>query len=153
MTVAFIGSNNHEWGKTSMKRLSKEITKLVEREGADVFLFTDGGVFDDACWVVVTQLLVRYPNIRRVYARTKNDDYDDRLKKIGLCYECTFLIDAVRDAGIFAQSVRNEAIVEMCDVLVTCFDMKKLPSVRIKSVTEMAVEYARQRKKRIINII
>ena len=152
MTVAFIGSNNFQWTRRSIKRLSRIITKLIVRNGARIFLFTGDGFFDDMCWVFVTKLQARYPNIKRVYARTKHGEDGDYLKKIMICYEQTFLLDAVRDAGVLAQLVRNEAMVGMCDVLVTYCETDNVQMPRIKDEAELAVEYAQKSQKRVINI-
>lgn len=150
MIVAFIGSDHFKWGKKIMKQSSKKITKLVKKDGARIFLFTGEGDFDLLCWIIVTGLKTRYSDIKRVFAQRKEEDNDHDRKVVDFMYEQTFLLDAVRDAGFWAPSVRNEAMLEMCDVLVTNCDLGNGQMPRIKSEAEMAVEYAQE--KRVINL-
>ena len=150
MIVAFLGPRRLKITKEVETRLIDTIAKLVVNDGAYVFLFTNEGRFDYACWEIVTSLQVLYPNIRRIYAR--KEDKDDVKYLQGICYEDAFLLDAVRDAGILAESVRDDAMIGMCDILVTYFDTENLRMPRIKSDVETAVDCARKYNKRVINI-
>ena len=152
MTVAIIGSRGFKMTRVSMKRLKKEITKLVVKDGARDFLFTGDCAFDFACWAIVFRLKTRNYNVRRIFVRTNWNDSDEKLKERMVMYEDAILPDAVRDAGMLAPCVRNEAMVEMCDVLVTYFKTDNLKRPRIKGYEEVAAEQAQQKKKRVINL-
>ena len=153
MIVACIGNDNFKWRTRTTRRFKKKITKLVKKDGARTFLFTGEGNFDLLCWVIITKLKGSYPDIKRVFAQTKDEDNDDDRKLVALMYEHTFLLDSVRDAQEMAETVRNEAMVGMCDMLVTYFNTKELQqTVRIRSYAELAMECARENKKRVINL-
>ena len=150
MTVAIIGENNFKWNASTTGRFKKKLTKLVEKDGARTFLFTCEGNFDLLCWLIASKLRARFPDIKRVYARIKNED-EDPFKDANLMYDYAFLLDEVRKAGEFAESVRNEAMINMCDVLVTYFVTKDVRAPKIKGYTEAAVEHALENKKRVLN--
>ena len=133
-----------------MRRLEKKITNLVVKHGAREFLFAINGAFDFACWAIVFKLKIRFSDIRRVYVRTKCAD-DEELKEIMLVYEDTFVPNEVRNAGMLAEVVRNEIMVERCDILVTYFKTKNLRRPRIVDYGETAAEYAQKLGKRVIN--
>lgn len=124
---------------------------MVVKDGAREFLFVGDGAFDFACWVVVFKLKMRYTDIRRIYARTKYQDGDKQLQKIMQMYEDTFLPDEVLNAGMLAEAVRNQVMVDKCDILVTYFNNKKLPTPRIVAYEETAAEYAQKSGKRVVN--
>ena len=103
------------------------------------------------CWIIVTRLKRQHSDIRRIYVRTKSEA-DDPFKDATLMYDDSILLDAVRYAGMLAESVRNRAMVDMCDILVTYLNAKNLQISRIKSVAEIAIECADENKKRIVNL-
>ena len=150
MVVSFVGPNNFERTRVAMARLIDAIAKLIINDEACVFLFTNEGSFDNACWQIVSAFQKIYPDIRRIYARKRYENSEEQ--DIMTCYEEMFLLDAVRNAGFYATSVRNEAMVGMCDVLVTYCNMNNQQMPRLKEYEEMAVELAQQTKKRVINI-
>ena len=151
MIVAFIGSDNFKWTPSTTRQFKNKITKLVEKDGARTFLFTSDGNFDLLCWVIVTKLRRNYPDIKRVYARITSEE-DNPFKDVNLMYDHTFLLDEVRSAGKLAKSVRNKAMINMCDVLVTYFVTKNVRAPKINGYTEEAVEYAQQSQKPVINL-
>lgn len=152
MIVAFIGSVDFKMTKWTMRRLEKKITKLVEEEGARNFLFTTEGAFDFACWANVLKLKTRYPDICRIYVATKYDYDEFPITPIEILYEQTLFDDAVCNAGEKAPRLRNEVMIEKCDVLVTYCNTRKSKKSSTKSETEIAIEYAQQKKKRVINL-
>ena len=111
MTVAFIGSDLFKWTERLTKRFNKNISKVVKRDGARTFLFTCEGNFELLCWVIVTRLKQKFPDIERVYARAKCEDDDGKPEYEELMYERTILLGSVGDDGTSAESVRNEAMV------------------------------------------
>ena len=151
MTVAIIGSMGFKMTRTSMRRLVKVITNLVVKNGARKFLFAIDGAFDFACWAIVFKLKIRYPDIRRICVRT-NSVEGEALEEIMQVYEEIFVPDQICDAGMLAECVRNEVMVERCDVLVTYFQTKNLRMPRIKGYEEMAAEHSQKLGKRVINL-
>ena len=149
MVVAFIGANKIQRTGDLAIRFWKEITKLIVDDGADIFLFTNDGAFDDCCWLIVSQLQTLHPNVRRIYV---SGDSDEKLKEIEKGYDKALVLDELCNDGILAQSVRNRIMIDLSNVLVTYCDTGYKPTPRIKSEEETALEYARHKKKRIINL-
>lgn len=134
-----------------MRRLERIITNLVVRRGAREFLFAINGAFDFACWAIVFKLKIRYTDIRRICVRT-NCAESEAIEEIMQGYEEILVPDEVRDAGMLEECVRNEVMVERCDVLVTHFQTKNLRMPRIKGYEEMAAEHAQELGKQVINM-
>lgn len=152
MTVAFIGSNDFKRAVPTTVKMWNELTKLVTDEGADVFLFTNEGLFDNSCWQVVTQLQTQHPNIKRIYAQTGYEDNRGELQELEKCYEEIILLNSLCENKVLAPFARNRFMVLMSDVLVTYFDDTNLRMPRIASSTEEAIQFANRYKKRIINL-
>lgn len=155
VTVAFIGHRKIE--QTALKeRLTDIVTTLIVEENAVTFLFGSRSEFNEICYDVVSRLKESYPNVRRVYVRAEYD-YEKKYTDYLLSgYEETFFPDKVRGAGTLSYVVRNQVMVDMCDILVTYCDVNYQPprkNIPKKSGTVMAMLYAEKKKKRIINLI
>ena len=150
MVVAFVGHRKVENKKETVGRIYEALSDLIENEDADTFLFGSRSEFDRLCFRVVTEMKKIYPNIRRVYVRAEWD-YDDMKYLLENCEE-TFYPDKVRGAGAKVYVVRNQILIDMCDVLVAYCDPNYHPPTNTKSGTQMAVSYARKKKKRVINL-
>lgn len=153
MIVACIGAQDFERTPASAIELWDVLTNLVANEGADLFFFTNEGLFDFSCWQIVSQLKMRYPNIRRIYAQTGYEDNNGNLQEIDKYYDRIFYLGSICENSLLAPYVRNRVMVGMCDVVVTNVDLKKLPTPRIESSTEAAIKFAKRYKKRVINLI
>lgn len=157
MKVAFIGHRKFEKTETLKPNLKDIVTALID-EGADTFLFGSKSQFDEMCYEVVTELQKTFPHIRRIDVRASNEHlpqiYIDIILKH---YEQTIFPEGVRGAGYRSYVKRNQAMIDMCDILVTYFDKDYTPVGRSRiskrSGTTLAVEYARRKNKRIINVI
>ena len=153
MVVAFIGHRNIEDYKAVKERLAKVVTELIVGEGADTFLFGSVGHFNLLCYEVVSELKENYPHIRRIYVRAEYDVVGEKYAEyLFSCYEDTFFPDKVLHAGARSYVVRNQVMVERCDILVTHCDANYKPPRKTKSGTQMAVAYAMQKNKRVINV-
>ena len=154
LKVAFIGHRKIERTGELQRRLADTVTTLIEKEKAETFLFGSKSEFNDLCYEIVTVLQQTYPHIRRVEIRASNEYlpqmYIDIILKY---YEETVFPECVGGAGYRAYIKRNQAMIDMCDVLIAYCDMNFKPSTRTKSGTILAAEYARKKKKRIINVI
>ena len=153
MIVAFIGHRNVDDAEPLAARLTGIVVSLIRR-GADTFLFGSGSAFDSLCLETATVLKEKYRHIRRVYVRSSFEsisvEYKDYLMTL---YDETVFPQQVRHAGISSYVKRNEAMIDMCDVLVTYFDSEYVPMrKRGRSGTALAVDYARKSGREIINV-
>ena len=148
MIVAIIGSNECDRSAFLAMRTWEVLTKLVTNEGANIFLFNNGGQFDSDCWEVVSQLKMRTSKIERHYYHGGFDydvGYVSYMKEF---YEKVFF----PEKGIPLRShLRNRKMIDECDVLVTYYYDLQLEE-EPKAPVALAVEYAREKKKRIINL-
>lgn len=152
MIVSFLESNDFKRTPLSAIELMEVLNKLVANDGADIFLFTNEGLFDNSCWQIVSQLKMLHPNIKRVYVQTGYEDNRDGLQEIENCYDKIFSLEAMCSDKMLAPYVRNRFMVALSDILVTYFDTDKLQTPRIESSTETAIKFAKRYKKQIINL-
>ena len=153
MVVAFVGHRTIENYEVVKERLTEVVIALIENESADTFMFGSVGDFSLLCYEVVSELREKYPHIRRVYVRAEYDVIsEDGIKYFYSHYEDMFFSDKVLRAGARSYVVRNQVMVDMCDVLVTHCDVNYQPPRKTKSGTQMAVAYALKKNKRVINI-
>lgn len=154
MVVAFIGHRKVEQTEALKERLTEIVTNLIVQENADTFLFGSRSEFDNLCYEIVSKLKETYSNIKRVYVRAEYEyidrDYTDYLLSF---YEETFYPDNVSGAGAKSYVVRNQVMIDMCDVLVIYCDAKYKPTTKTKSGAIMATLYAKKKKKPTINLI
>ncbi len=153
MKIAFIGHRNIVRTRELCDRLRRVVELLIEKDGADTFLFGSRGDFNSLCYEVVTELKEKYSHIRRVYVRAEyeyiNRDYADYLHTL---YEESFFPSEVHGAGVLSYIRRNEFLIDMCNVLVVYCDMNYNPQTGTGSGTKRAVAYAERKNKRIINL-
>ena len=153
MKVAFIGHRKIEKSQELIDKLMSVITELIVNENADTFIFGSKSKFDDLCYDTVTELKYKYQEIKRISVRAEYQyiiaGYRDYLLSY---YEDTFYPSDVQGAGERSYVIRNQVIVDMCDVLVVYYNKVYKPSPRKKSGTKIAVEYAVEKHKRMINL-
>ena len=152
LTCAFIGHRRIEKTEALKRKLTDVVITLID-EGADTFLFGSRSRFNELCYDIVTELQQTYPHIRRVEVRSLNEHLPQMYIDITLkYYEETIFPERVHNAGYRAYIKRNQAMIDMCDVLVVYCDMNYKPPTKTNSGTILAVEYARKKNKRIINL-
>ena len=153
MKVAFIGHRNVEKTQALRDKLMRVSEKLIVNEQADTFLFGSRSEFNNLCYEVVTELCKRYSYIRRIFVRAEyeyvNKDYMEYLLEN---YEDTFYPQSVHGAGVNSYIKRNQVMIDMCDALVAYFDENYIPQTKTKSGTKIALNYARKKNKRVINL-
>lgn len=153
LTVAIIGHRKIENVKELREKIKSTVCRLIEEEKAETFLFGNKSEFDDLALAVVTELKETYPFIKRVYLRASYEKIDDMYKEYLLTlYDETFYPCGVKGAGYRSYVVRNRAMIDMCDILVTYYNKDYQPLRGRASGTKSAVEYALKKKKRIINL-
>ena len=165
MKVAFIGHRDIEVTEALLQRLTETVASLIEEKSADTFLFGSKSDFNNLCYEAVTKLKENYPDIQRVYVMSAYQ-YDDETytEYLSTHYDRTFYPKAVNGAGNRSHLKRNQAMIDLCDVLVTYYDkdyrmptaFKKAGSLKIpierKSDTELAVVHAEKTGKEVINL-
>ena len=150
--VAFIGHRSIKNIESVKERLTECLNALIG-EGVDTFLFGSVGDFNWLCYEVVSELKERYQHIRRVYVRAEYDVVsEDYVEYLYSHYEDSFFPGKVLKAGARSYVVRNQVMIEKCDVLVTNCDVNYKAPRNTKSGTIMAVAYAMRKKKRVINL-
>lgn len=146
MTVAFIGSDDYERTVKLVVRMWDALFKLID-DGADIFLFNNANRFDNDFHDMVSQLKKFHPNFQLHYHHGIFD-YD-----IGYVDFMSDFYDKVifpEKEILLPRRRRNMAMIDKCDVLVTYCSDKPLQSGQENTVLE--IEYAKQKKKRVINV-
>ena len=154
MIIAFIGHRYVKDVKMLKLKIKSMIETLILKDNTDTFLFGSKSQFNDICYETVTELKIKYPYIRRIYVRSAYEYIDNEYKDYLLSlYEDSIFPIAVRDAGRASYIRRNEAMIDMCDVLVVYFlaDYKPLENKSRKSGTGLAIRYAVRKGKSVIN--
>ena len=154
MKVAFIGHRKIEKTETLKQKLRDIVSSLIEKENADTFLFGSKSEFNDLCYEIVTKLKESYPYIRRIEVRASNEYLAQMYIDITLkYYEETLFPEKVSGAGYRSYIKRNQAMIDMCDFLITYYNKEYQPLSGKTSGTRKAVEYAVKNNKRIINLL
>lgn len=105
------------------------------------------------CYEIVTELQDCYEHIQRIYVRAEHEFISKSYTEILLThYEDTFYPSQVREAGSLSYIKRNQAMIDMSQVLIVYYNQDYTPKTRTNSGTKLAVEYARKSNKRIINL-
>lgn len=153
MNVAFIGHRKIENSDALRERTKNTVETLIVNEGADTFIFGSKSEFDSLCYDIVTELRNKYKNIKRIYIRADCEYIDEYyLKYLHEYYEETYYPIRVRGAGVLSYIKRNEAIIDMCETLITYYNNAYMPHTKTRSGTGLAVSRAYSMKKRIINM-
>ena len=152
MTVAIIWHRKIDKTPELVKKVNDVLISLIENKNADTFIFGSRSEFDDLCYKIITKIKINYPHIKRIYAMAEYDNGGEDYRNYLLSYyEYVFYDDSIRGAGVLSYVKRNQLMVNMCDVLVVYYNLKYKPA-RSNSGTKLAVEYARQRNKFVINV-
>lgn len=163
-TCCFIGHRNTKATPELCEELRKYVKNLIEKEGVRVFLFGSKSKFDELCLNTVTELQKEYPEIKRIYVRS-HFPYIEKwyLNYLLESYEDTLIPSKVENAGRASYVERNQEMINVSDFCVFYYDKEYKPPLRKqsrraltdyqpKSGTKVAYEYAKQKKKVIINL-
>ena len=164
-TCCFFGHRKIDKTPELIDRLTKEIKILITEKDVGNFYFGSKSEFDDLCHKVVTDLKVKYPNIKRIYVRSAfqhiPDWYEDSLLQH---YEDTYFPQHMEIAGKASYVERNQEMINKSDFCVIYYDENYLPPRRKnsrrdltdyqpKSGTAIAYDYAVRKRKEIINVM
>lgn len=161
---SFFGHRNTVATPELREKLIKTISWLITEKGVNKFLFGSKSRFDDFCQEVVKELREQSPHVRRVYVRM----YYPELGELYIGYilqdfEDTYMPSRIERAGKASYMERNQDMIDASDFCVFYYDeeykppMRKhskrdLTSYQPNSGTKRAYEYAKKKKKQIINL-
>jgi uncharacterized phage-like protein YoqJ len=159
MKACFIGHRTVEKTEELMASL-KEIVLSLIKEGVVTFLFGSKSEFNHVAWEVVTELKKEYTYVKRVYVRSISQYIEKSYKEYLLkFYEETYFPEKLERAGRYSYVERNYEMIDNSAYCIFYYNENKetpkygtlLPKKR-SSGTKIAYEYARKKKKRIINV-
>lgn len=178
MIVSFFGHRKIEITEELCERLKQTIENLI-LDGVDTFLFGSRSEFDNLCFSVVCELKQKYPNIKRISynapsetvftSKAEAEHFEEielKLFNKKVYYEYfEQKVDSEKSykANKNAYIARNQEMIDASDICIFYYDKNYLPPKRKnskrdlldyqpKSGTAIAFAYAKQKKKKIINV-
>lgn len=178
MKCCFIGHRRVEISENLIQKLKNVIKDLIINHQVSEFSFGSRSIFDELCHMVVTELKSEYPKIKRMSYTCKSEfcileSEKNRWERICgsyqkngvgfLCFEEEVKFKTKFTAGRLSYVERNQAMINDSDYCVFYYDKNYEPQLRKiskrsvnfyqpKSGTKIAYEYAKLKKKKIINI-
>jgi len=163
-TCCFFGHRKIENADELEQRVKSIAEDLIINKKIDTFLFGSKSEFDSLCLSVVSELRVKYPHIKRIYVRAEYPEITEHYKKYLLeDYEDTYYPERIADAGRAVYVERNcEMIDNSAWCVVYCNENyipperktgknSPVPSCRPNSGTKRAYDYAKRKRRQIIN--
>lgn len=177
ISVCFIGHRKIHIDGDLIGNIKNKINELVDKYSEINFLFGSQSEFDGLCYSIVTEIKKEKSNINRIaytckseeaISETNRERYEEALskllgKRVNLrAYEAEVEHKSKYVAGKASYVERNMAMIDDSDVCIVYYNHEYLPPKRKvsksssveyqpKSGTAIAVEYARKKKKEIIN--
>lgn len=177
-TCSFFGHRKIEITDELKQKVKCTIEDLITNHNVSIFLFGSRSAFDYLCHLVVTELKEKYPNIiRKCYTcrsetctlESERNYWEEiyshfRKEKVTLLgVEEEVEHKTKYTAGYASYVERNQAMINDSDYCVFYYNETYKPEIRKcsnqsigyyqpKSGTKLAYDYAKQKKKRIINI-
>ncbi len=152
-TACFIGHRKIEATDKMRNTLFSKIEDLIINKGYTVFLFGCNSQFNDLCYETVTCLKEKYPYITRVFVRAKYPYIGESYKKYLLeKYDDTYFPEKMINSGRACYVERNFEMIEKSSCCVFYYDYYCDTSFDKKSGTKIALEYAKNKGRKIINI-
>ena len=178
MKCCFIGHRKIIETQELKQRLQKTIENLIKENNVKTFIFGSRSEFDFLCHQIVSNLMSIYPTIERVvytckseFAVLKQDKtkleqiFSNAFKQdITLCeYEKEIEYKTKYTSGKASYIERNKAMIDASDYCIFYYDENYKPPKRKHSKndvleyqpnsgTALAYDYAKKRKKVLINI-
>jgi uncharacterized phage-like protein YoqJ len=161
---SFFGHRNMVATPELREKLIKTISWLITEKGVNKFLFGSKSCFDDFCQEVVKELREQYPHVRRVYVRMYYPELGEwYISYILQDFEDTYMPSRIEKAGKASYVERNQEMIDASDFCVFYYDeeykppmrkhsKRELTSYQPNSGTKRAYEYAKKKKKQIINL-
>ena len=161
-SVCFIGHRKINNTTELRERLQNILQELINN-GTTNYIFGDHSAFDSLCYKLVTKLKEKYPAIKRINFRKDYEDIDDYTMQFLIKgYEESICPKGVGSAGRASYVERNQAMIRESDVCVFYYDENyrharrrttrhDICDYQPKSGTALAFQYAKTKKKTIIN--
>ena len=149
MRVAIIVRENLTVTETLKKQLKEIVTNLVVDAFATNFLFNGIGEFDTACYEIVTNLKKVFPELQREFYTPNREFNGNEVEYYLTLYE---KINLTNKSGGISYDMRDQVMVDKCDILVTYCDLDREQSAKWTSSTARTIAYAWKEKKRIVNL-
>ena len=176
-TCSFFGHRDVLITDEIKEKVKNTIENLIVESNVRIFLFGSKSNFDNLCLMIVSELKEKYADIRRIaYTckseacliekdREKWEKIYSRLNINDLLYveeEREFKNKHIANRASYIE--RNQAMIDDSDFCVFYYDEKYLPEMKKyskrsigyyqpKSGTSLAYQYAKRKKKNIINLI
>ena len=110
------------------------IENLIVNERVDTFLFGSKSDFDRLCVKTVTELLEKYPRIKRIYVRSAYQHIPDWYKDYLLeDYEDTYFPKQIENSGRASYVERNQEMINHSKFCVVYYDKNYTPPRRRNS--------------------
>ena len=176
---SFFGHRKVNVTKELEEKLKKVIEDLIINYNVKVFLFGSHSNFDYLCHFIVTELKVKFPNIRRIVYTCKSEacileserqkweeiftQFEKKeIRLLGFDEEYEHKTKYISGRAGYVE--RNQAMINNSDYCVFYYDESYQPERRKlykrslsyyqpKSGTRLAFNYVKQKKKVIINIL
>ena len=163
MKACFIGHRNIVNSNELVSLLSKTVEMLINK-GVTTFLFGSKSRFDELSLKIVTEFKKIYPFIQRVYVRSAyqhiDKPYEDYLLTF---YDKTYFPAKLEGAGKCSYVKRNYEMIDNSSYCVFYYNENYIPKTKnqcklnmlgskSKSGTKIAYNYAKKKKKEIINL-
>ncbi len=162
-SCCFIGHRKIE----NQGRVKEKLTEVVEgliKDGVTVFYFGSRSDFDKLAWKAVTEFKKKHQDIKRIYVRSAYAHISESYTKYLLeSYEDTYMPEGVEKAGKAAYVERNRTMIRASDICVFYYikgyapprrknPKRALSDYQPKSGTKTAFEFAKRKRKKIINV-
>lgn len=163
-TCCFIGHRNTEETPKLREKLEETILQLIKEQKVKTFLFGSRSGFDYLCLDIVTELKNDFPDVKRIYVRSHYPFINDWYREFLLNnYDDTIMPCGLENAGRASYVERNQAMINDSDFCVFYYNenyapperklcRKSISTYQPKSGTAVAYQYAKQKKKNIINL-
>lgn len=165
-SCAFIGHRNCKITKELKNEVVFIVEELINKEGVLNFLFGSKSVFNDFCHEVVTALMPKYTNIKRVFYTCSSESCI--LEKDRIRMENAYFLASGKNikllgfeeevehknkyvANVASYIERNYAMIDDCDFVVIYYNENYKVDTS-NSGTRLAYKYAKKKRKNIINV-
>lgn len=152
-TCSIIGHRKIEVTEELKLEIKKVLLVLINRNGITTFLFGSRSSFIDLCYEIISELKKTYVHIKRVYVRAEYPIITKEYKSyLNNYYEDSFYYDLKLNSSRLNYVKRNETMVDMSDFCLFYCDVNYVPYTKTKSGTILAYNYAKRKKRNIINM-
>lgn len=151
-TACFIGHRTINETEELKSKLYEIIEKLIVENSVDTFLFGSKSRFNDLCYETVTVIKEKYPHIKRIYVRAGYPEIKEQYTSYLLeSYEGTYYPEKILNSGRASYVERNCEMIDKSRYCIVYYDEQNVTTTR-KSGTKIALDYAKNQKKEIVQL-